>query len=76
MESRKRTIIRSLTYRALATAVLSVISLVFTSSVSQTTLITIIFTFFATLGYYGHERIWGKIKWEIKTDSPYQNKFL
>lgn len=64
MESKKRTLIRALTYRALSTAILAVTSWVFTSNAIQTTVITLVFTILATLGYYVHERGWNKISWE------------
>ena len=66
MESKKRSLIKALTYRAMATAILAVTSWIFTSDYIQTTAITIIFTILATLGYYIHERAWAKSDWGMK----------
>ena len=72
MESKKRAIIKSLTYRALATAILAVISWIYTSNVGQTTIITVIYTVLSTAGYYAHERLWDKTNWEIKKERKTQ----
>jgi len=66
MESKKRTIIRAISYRALVTAILAILSWTFTSNAGQTTIITVAYTILATIGYYGHERIWNRISWETK----------
>jgi uncharacterized membrane protein len=66
MESKKRTIIRAISYRALVTAILGVLSWTFTANASQTTIITVAYAILATIGYYGHERIWNRISWETK----------
>jgi uncharacterized membrane protein len=70
MESKKRTIIKAITYRGLVTAILAVISWIFTSNANQTELITIIYAILATIGYYGHERLWSKIGWETNRVLP------
>ena len=66
MESKKRTIVKALSYRALVTAILAVISWTFTSNADQTTIITVVYAILATIGYYGHERIWNGIGWQTK----------
>jgi uncharacterized membrane protein len=62
-ESRKRSVIKMLTYRAILTALLAVISWVFTGDIGQTTVITIVFSISATAIYYIHERLWNGIRW-------------
>jgi uncharacterized membrane protein len=67
MESKKRTIIKAISYRGLVTAILCGLSWTFTGNSEQTTLITVIYATLATIGYYGHERLWNKIMWDTKT---------
>jgi len=62
-ESRKRSILKTISYRAILTAVLAVITYTYTGNLVQTSGITIIFSVVATLVYYAHERIWTKITW-------------
>jgi adenylylsulfate kinase len=62
-ESNKRSIVKALTYRAIATLLLAIISWIFTGDPLQTSIITILFTVFSTLAYFVHERIWTKISW-------------
>lgn len=66
MESKKRTIIKAVSYRGLVTAILAVLSWTFTTNVHQTTIITLVYATLATIGYYGHERLWNRITWETK----------
>lgn len=66
MEDKKRTIIRSITYRILVTILLGALSWVFTNDVYQTSAITVIYTVLATVIYYIHERAWMKVQWARK----------
>jgi uncharacterized membrane protein len=66
MESKKRTIIKAVSYRGLVTAILAVLSWTFTANADQTTIITLVYATLATIGYYGHERLWNRITWETK----------
>jgi len=66
MESKRRAIIKAISYRALVTAILAMLSWTFTADGNQTTLITVVYAILATTGYYGHERIWNRISWETK----------
>ena len=65
-ESKKRTVIKALSYRALVSAILAAISWAFTASVDQTAVITLLYAALATVGYYGHERVWNRIAWGTK----------
>jgi uncharacterized membrane protein len=65
-ESRKRSIVKMLTYRAILTALLAIISWIFTGNLGQTTIITTVFSVSATIIYYLHERIWNGINWGRK----------
>ena len=66
MESKKRAIIKAISYRGLVTVILAVLSWTFTANADQTTIITVLYAILATIGYYGHERIWNRIIWEAK----------
>jgi uncharacterized membrane protein len=66
METKKRTVIKALSYRALVSAILAAISWAFTASVDQTVVITMLYAALATVGYYGHERIWNRVAWGTK----------
>ena len=54
-----------LTYRAILTALLAVISWIFTGNLGQTTTITIVFSITATAIYYVHERVWNGVSWGL-----------
>jgi len=68
MESKKRTAIKALSYRVLVSFILLIVSWIFTSDIGQTTLITVVYAVLATIGYYGHERVWLKVKWQTKKE--------
>ena len=66
MESRKRSLVKTVTYRTFLTLLLAAISWYFTGNVSQTITITIVFSVSAMVIYYLHERIWSMINWGKK----------
>lgn len=49
MESKKRTIIKAVSYRSLVTAILAMLSWIFTANIDQTALITILYAILATV---------------------------
>jgi uncharacterized membrane protein len=61
--SRRRSIVKTLSYRAIVTVILAVVTFVFTGNLYQTSTIAIVFGLLATLTYYLHERLWSKINW-------------
>jgi uncharacterized membrane protein len=61
--SRRRSIVKTLSYRAIVTVILAVVAFVFTGNLYQTSTIAIVFGILATLTYYLHERLWSKINW-------------
>jgi uncharacterized membrane protein len=61
--SRRRSIVKTLSYRAIVTVILAVVTFVFTGNLYQTSTIAIVFGILATLTYYLHERLWSKINW-------------
>jgi uncharacterized membrane protein len=62
-ETKKRSIVKTISYRAILTVVLAVITYAYTGNLVQTSGITIIFSAVATIIYYAHERMWTKIAW-------------
>ncbi|HJT46668.1 MAG TPA: DUF2061 domain-containing protein [Nitrososphaeraceae archaeon] len=63
-ESKRRSIVKTLTYRAVTTIILAVMTFVLTGNLYQTSIISILFAILATIAYYIHERIWTKIEWQ------------
>jgi uncharacterized membrane protein len=64
IESKRRSIVKSLTYRAFTTIILGLLTFVLTENLYQTSIISIAFAILATIAYYAHERMWNKIKWK------------
>lgn len=61
IESKKRSILKTISYRATLTIVLAVITYLYTGNIVQTSGITIMFSVVATIVYYIHERIWTRV---------------
>jgi uncharacterized membrane protein len=61
--SRRRSILKTLSYRAIVTVILAVVTYVFTGNIYQTSTIAIVFGILATLTYYLHERLWSRLNW-------------
>ena len=63
MDSKKRTLAKTAVYRGSTTALLFTLLWATAHDIYETSLITIIFNVLATVIYYFHERMWGKVKW-------------
>lgn len=63
MDSKKRTLAKTAVYRGSTTALLFTLLWVTSNNIYETSIITIIFNVVATIIYYFHERLWGKVKW-------------
>lgn len=63
MDSKKRTLAKTAVYRGSITVLLFTLLWLFTNNIYETSLITIIFNVAATIIYYFHERMWGRINW-------------
>ena len=66
MDSKKRSITKSITWRIIGVIILLYLTWIFTGDVFQTGIITFIFNGLQIILYYLHERMWEKIKWEKK----------
>ena len=63
MESRKRSMVKSVMWRLIGVFVLGVITWVITKNVEATTTITVLFHTINFILYYFHERFWERIEW-------------
>ncbi len=63
VESRSRSIVKSLVYRLLSILGIGVLGWLVTRDLQETTLITIVFQIYLTILYYVYERVWNRINW-------------
>ncbi len=63
IETHRRALVKSISWRLLAVFVLGVISWVVTQSWIKVGMITIIYNLIQVFLYYLHERIWDMIRW-------------
>jgi uncharacterized membrane protein len=63
MESKKRTVVRMITYRLSAWLFTIFYTWLFTGSISSATGFATVLHILLSIDYYIHERIWLKIKW-------------
>jgi len=66
MESRKRSLVKSIIWRVLGIVILGVITWLFTKSWKITTSVTVLFHVIRVVLYYFHERLWSGINWGFK----------
>lgn len=64
METNKRSIVKALTWRVLASLATFIISYTLTGDLKAATGIATVQIFVNLLLYYIHERIWNKVEWE------------
>ena len=65
METRKRSIIKAFSFRAVATATTVILVVLFTGNLAMAGAIGVLDIFSKLLIYYFHERAWNKISWGI-----------
>ena len=63
MDSRKRSVVKSITWRVIGVILLGIISYLITGNWKQMTIITILFHGIRLVMYYYHERLWERISW-------------
>jgi uncharacterized membrane protein len=63
IETHKRALLKSISWRIFALTILGIISWIVTHSWIKVGLITIIYNLVQIFFFYLHERIWHKIKW-------------
>jgi len=67
VESRSRSIVKSLVYRILSLIGIGILSWFITKDIKETTLITIVFQIYLAILYYVYERVWNRINWGKET---------
>jgi adenylylsulfate kinase len=63
MDSRRRSIIKTITWRIFALLITTIVSFAILGSWSVSIAIAILSNFLKTLFYYIHERLWEKTNW-------------
>lgn len=63
MNTRRRSLLKAVTWRLIAMLVLAVVSFAITGSVRDGGLITGVYTVIAVVLFYTHERAWERIGW-------------
>lgn len=63
VDSKRRSLVKSITHRIVAVIILTVVVWLITGSMQETTLITLAFNTVQVVTYYMHERSWEKINW-------------
>lgn len=63
VETHKRSLAKAIVYKGGSVALLALLSWVFTKDLLSMSLITVSYEVIAIIGYYVHERIWGKVTW-------------
>jgi uncharacterized membrane protein len=63
MESKKRTVVRMITYRLTAWLFTILYTWLFTGNITSATGFATLLHLLLSIDYYMHERIWLKIKW-------------
>jgi uncharacterized membrane protein len=79
-ESHKRSILKGITWRAIASATTMIVVYVVTGDLALVASVGAVDIIAKVFFYYLHERTWGKIQWGIlgpepKTDEPQSTKF-
>ncbi len=63
MDSRKRSVAKSVSWRISGIILLGIIAYVITGNVKEMTIITLVFHSIRLILYYYHERYWERISW-------------
>ena len=74
MQSRKRSWVKSVTWRVLGILILGVIAWGFTNSWQVTTGVTALFHAIRMVLYYFHERLWDRVDWGLKNKNELTEK--
>jgi len=67
METHKRSIAKTISFRILATIITIILVLIFTGNIALASVIGIVEMITKLIAYYLHERLWDKIAWGIRT---------
>jgi len=67
MESRARSLTKTITFRAIAVAGTFLITWIIQGNVGEATGVTILVHLYLTAIYYGNERVWDRLGWGRRT---------
>ncbi len=67
-ETSKRSLVKTIIWRVVATLVTLTVVYIFTGRISESLKITLTAAFLSMLAYYIHERVWSKVKWGINNE--------
>jgi len=74
MESKKRSVMKSISWRLLGIIILGGITWFLTESWEITATVTILFHIIRVILYYFHERLWDGIEWGLKDKNELTEK--
>ncbi len=63
MDTLHRSIVKTVVWRIIATAITFVVTLLFTGEIRQATNVTLVVAVLLMIGYYINERVWDRIEW-------------
>jgi len=66
MDSKKRSLVKSVVWRIIGVVLLAVIAFLITGNLKEMTIITVVFHAIRMVMYYFHERVWERITWGRK----------
>jgi uncharacterized membrane protein len=67
--SRKRSLIKAITYRGIIVSLDFLAIYLLTGKVATATIFMIVSNIYTSVGYFLHERMWARIKWGIEPQS-------
>ena len=68
--SRKRSIVKAITFRIIATITTFLLIYIITGNLGLSSIIGVLDLITKIIIYYFHERAWNKVSWGLKTDKP------
>ena len=63
MDTKKRSVVKSITWRVIGVIILGIISYLITGDWKEMTIITLLFHGIRLIMYYYHERLWERVSW-------------
>ena len=63
MDTKKRSVVKSITWRVIGVIILGIISYLITGNWKEMTIITLLFHGIRLIMYYYHERLWERVSW-------------
>ncbi len=69
VESRKRSLVKAITWRIIVITLLTAVTWTFTSDAQVTISVVVVANTINVVAYYIHERLWERVKWGRKAAS-------